>query len=139
MDAALRTSAERQVERKRYAAALAERQFNRVDPDNRLVADELERAMNEVGVRGTVLLVFSPVYVKHLPVRGSKADIRLTACKGPAAAVARSASHASLLDLYVELPGTEDRANFGDSTHWTSTLAAEIDAAIAQRLNALLN
>jgi DNA invertase Pin-like site-specific DNA recombinase len=35
MDTALRTSAERQLERKRYAAALAERQFNRVDPDSR--------------------------------------------------------------------------------------------------------
>src|ERR1700754_1141439 len=43
VDTALRMSAERQLERKRYAAALAERQFNRVDPDNRLVADELER------------------------------------------------------------------------------------------------
>ncbi len=43
VDAALRTSAERELERKRYAAALAERQFNRVDPDNRLVAGELER------------------------------------------------------------------------------------------------
>jgi DNA invertase Pin-like site-specific DNA recombinase len=43
VDAALRTSAERELERKRYAAALAERQFNRVDPDNRLVAAELER------------------------------------------------------------------------------------------------
>lgn len=43
VDAALRTSAERQLERKRYAAALAERQFNRVDPDNRLVVAELER------------------------------------------------------------------------------------------------
>ena len=32
VDAALRTSAERQLERKRYAAALAERQFNRVIP-----------------------------------------------------------------------------------------------------------
>ncbi len=42
-DSALRSSAERQIERKRYAAALAERQFNRVDPDNRLVASELER------------------------------------------------------------------------------------------------
>ena len=52
VDTALRTSAERQLERKRYAAALAERQFNRVDPDNRLVAAELERrweaALNEV-------------------------------------------------------------------------------------------
>lgn len=51
-DAALRTGAEQQLERKRYAAALAERQFNRVDPDNRLVAGELERrweaALNEV-------------------------------------------------------------------------------------------
>ena len=43
LDTALRTSAEHQLERKRYAAALAERQFNRVDPDNRLVAAELER------------------------------------------------------------------------------------------------
>jgi DNA invertase Pin-like site-specific DNA recombinase len=52
IDTALRASAERQLERKRYAAALAERQFNRVDPDNRLVAGELERrweaALNEV-------------------------------------------------------------------------------------------
>ncbi len=43
VNAALRASAERQLERKRYTAALAERQFNRVDPDNRLVAAELER------------------------------------------------------------------------------------------------
>ena len=52
VDTALRSSAERQLERKRYAAALAERQFNRVDPDNRLVAAELERrweaALSEV-------------------------------------------------------------------------------------------
>lgn len=52
VDTALRASAERQLERKRYAAALAERQFNRVDPDNRLVAAELERrweaALSEV-------------------------------------------------------------------------------------------
>ncbi len=43
VDAALRSGVEHQLERKRYAAALAERQFSRVDPDNRLVAGELER------------------------------------------------------------------------------------------------
>ena len=43
VDSALRVNAEREVERTRYAAALAQRQFNRVDPDNRLVAAELER------------------------------------------------------------------------------------------------
>src|SRR3954452_19597961 len=32
-----------QIERLRYEARLAERQFNHVDPDNRLVAAELER------------------------------------------------------------------------------------------------
>jgi DNA invertase Pin-like site-specific DNA recombinase len=42
-DEALRKAAAQQVERLRYRAALAERQFNRVDPDNRLVAAELER------------------------------------------------------------------------------------------------
>ena len=34
---------QQQLERLRYQAALAERQFNRVDPDNRLVAAELEK------------------------------------------------------------------------------------------------
>jgi len=52
VETALRTSTDHQLERKRYAAALAERQFNRVDPDNRLVAGELERrweaALSEV-------------------------------------------------------------------------------------------
>ena len=42
-DKAMRSGAEQQLERRRYEAALAERQFNRVDPDNRLVAAELER------------------------------------------------------------------------------------------------
>ena len=42
-DKAMRRSAEQQIERRRYEAALAERQFHRVDPDNRLVAAELER------------------------------------------------------------------------------------------------
>ncbi|MER9946429.1 hypothetical protein NKJ70_31925 [Mesorhizobium sp. M0092] len=38
VEKALRSSAERELERKRYTAAVAERQFNRVDPDNRFVA-----------------------------------------------------------------------------------------------------
>src|ERR1700759_213134 len=41
-DAMLRAQAQ-QVERLRYRAALAERQYDQVDPDNRLVAAELER------------------------------------------------------------------------------------------------
>jgi DNA invertase Pin-like site-specific DNA recombinase len=42
-DEALRHAEEQQIQRLRYQAKLAERQFNRVDPDNRLVAGELER------------------------------------------------------------------------------------------------
>lgn len=42
-DEAFQLAEAQQVERLRYQAALAERQFNRVDPDNRLVAAELER------------------------------------------------------------------------------------------------
>ncbi len=38
---------EQQLERVRYEAALAERQYNRCDPDNRLVAAELERRWEE--------------------------------------------------------------------------------------------
>jgi DNA invertase Pin-like site-specific DNA recombinase len=42
-EASLRRAEEQQVDRLRYRASLAERQFDRVDPDNRLVAAELER------------------------------------------------------------------------------------------------
>ena len=42
-DATLVRARSQQLERLRYLASLAERQFNRVDPDNRLVAGELER------------------------------------------------------------------------------------------------
>jgi DNA invertase Pin-like site-specific DNA recombinase len=71
MDAALRASAERQLERKRYAAALAERQFNKVDPDNRLVAAELERrweaALNEVRAAEEALAQkTSPQTIAHM-------------------------------------------------------------------------
>jgi DNA invertase Pin-like site-specific DNA recombinase len=63
-DQAVRNSAERQLQRKRYEAALAERQFNRVDPDNRLVAAELERrweaALNEVRAAEEALARQSP-------------------------------------------------------------------------------
>jgi hypothetical protein len=40
-DEALRHAEEQQVQRLRYQATLGERQFNRVDADNRLVAGEL--------------------------------------------------------------------------------------------------
>jgi len=42
-DAAVARARHQQLERLRYQAALAERQFHRADPDNRLVAAELER------------------------------------------------------------------------------------------------
>jgi DNA invertase Pin-like site-specific DNA recombinase len=42
-EAALQRATAQQVERLRYRALLAERQFDKVDPDNRLVAAELER------------------------------------------------------------------------------------------------
>ena len=45
-EAALKAQAQ-QVERLRYRAALTERQFDQVDPDNRLVAAELERRWEE--------------------------------------------------------------------------------------------
>jgi len=45
-EAALKAQAQ-QVERLRYRATLAERQFDQVDPDNRLVAAELERRWEE--------------------------------------------------------------------------------------------
>jgi DNA invertase Pin-like site-specific DNA recombinase len=72
-DKAMRKSAEQQLERRRYEAALAERQFNRVDPDNRLVAAELEhrweaalkevRAAQEALARATSSQAIAPVAV----------------------------------------------------------------------------
>ncbi|MEA3643628.1 MAG: recombinase family protein [Lamprobacter sp.] len=44
---ALREAQQQQLQRLRYAVALAERQFLKVDPDNRLVAAELEQRWEE--------------------------------------------------------------------------------------------
>ena len=44
---AQRRQRELQLEQARYAARLAQRQYDAVDPDNRLVASELERRWNE--------------------------------------------------------------------------------------------
>ena len=48
-EASLRKAAAQQVERLRYRALLAERQFDKVDPDNRLVAAELARISGQCG------------------------------------------------------------------------------------------
>src|ERR1700756_332995 len=74
---AIRSNAEQQVERRRYEAALAERQFNRVDPDNRLVAAELERrweaALKEVRAAEEALArLKSPQAIAQITV-GNKA------------------------------------------------------------------
>jgi FMN phosphatase YigB (HAD superfamily) len=74
---AIRSSAEQQLERRRYEAALAERQFNRVDPDNRLVAAELERrweaALKEVQAAEEALArLKSPEAIAQITV-GNKA------------------------------------------------------------------
>lgn len=65
LDKGLHGSAELELKRKGYAASLAERQFNRVDPDNRLVADELERrwevALKEVREAEGMLARQAPV------------------------------------------------------------------------------
>jgi len=67
---ALRHAEAQQVERLRYQATLAERQFNRVDPDNRLVAAELERRWEAALVelrRAEAALPSVPMMMRHRP------------------------------------------------------------------------
>src|SRR6185503_19997946 len=47
-DETLQRAEMQQIQRLRYEARLAERQFNHVDPDNRLVAAELERRASQI-------------------------------------------------------------------------------------------
>ena len=55
-----------QIERLRYQVALAERQFNRVDPDNRLVAAELEQRW-ENSLRELKLAEIADTQHQHTP------------------------------------------------------------------------
>jgi len=51
-----RRQRELQLEQARYEARLAQRQYDAVDPDNRLVASELERRWNEKLERGLTVI-----------------------------------------------------------------------------------
>lgn len=71
-----------QVERLRYDAALAERQFRRVDPDNRLVAGELERrweqalrALRQEEDRLAAQTDAAPPFVLSAPLRAALTDV----------------------------------------------------------------
>ncbi|HET8630570.1 MAG TPA: recombinase family protein, partial [Thermomicrobiales bacterium] len=71
-----------QLERLRYEAALAERQFRRVDPDNRLVAAELEwrweQALRDVRQAEADLAAraaSAPPFVLSAPLRAALADL----------------------------------------------------------------
>lgn len=86
VDSALRANAEREVERTRYAAALAQRQFNRVDPDNRLVAAELERrwecALTEVRAAEAALAEQSAPRPTSQAAMGKDLDSKVVALAG---------------------------------------------------------
>jgi len=64
---------QQQLDRLRYQAALAERQFNRVDPDNRLVAAELETRWEQAL---TVLKQAEDAYVRRQ--QGPTSQLELT-------------------------------------------------------------
>ena len=85
-DLALRANAEREVERTRYAAALAQRQFNRVDPDNRLVAAELERrwecALTEVRAAEAALAELSAPRPTSKAAMGKALESKVVALAG---------------------------------------------------------
>jgi DNA invertase Pin-like site-specific DNA recombinase len=70
-EALIRAEAQ-QVERLRYQAHLAERQYNRVDPDNRLIAAELERRW-ELALRE--LRKAEEALVRHRAAEGEMEDL----------------------------------------------------------------
>jgi len=86
VDSALRANAEREVERTRYAAALAQRQFNRVDPDNRLVTAELERrwecALTEVRAAEAALAELSAPRPTSKAAMGKALESKVVALAG---------------------------------------------------------
>ena len=70
-EALIRAEAQ-QIERLRYQAHLAERQYNRVDPDNRLIAGELERRW-EMALRA--LRQAEEAIVRHRAAEGEMEDL----------------------------------------------------------------
>jgi DNA invertase Pin-like site-specific DNA recombinase len=71
-EALIRAEAQ-QIERLRYQAHLAERQYNRVDPDNRLIAGELERRW-EMALRA--LRQSEEAIVRHRAAEGEMGTCR---------------------------------------------------------------
>jgi len=100
--------------------------------------DRLKTSLAQLDPHASVLLVFTPVYARYLPLPGSRADARLSACKARAAAIASARPRTGSLDLRVDGLKVRDAANFGDETHFDAPIARDVEAAIAQRIEALL-
>jgi hypothetical protein len=77
------------------------------------------------------------MFWNQLPVADSPAHARMAACKARAETVARLLTRGALIDFWVDSPKMRDRANFFDPTHYKEDLARDVEAAIAERINAL--
>jgi len=102
------------------------------------VLDQVERTLAQLRPEGAVLLVFTPAYAPYMQL-GTKAAERLSACKARARAIAQVRPRTALLDLRVDGPKARNEANFIDATHYGDGLARDVEAAMAERLNALLS
>jgi hypothetical protein len=99
---------------------------------------DLQQALDAIDRKAIVLMAFTPVFAKHLPVPGSKADARVRACKARAQAIADARPGSRMLDLRVDGPKARDIDNFVDPMHYKDPIARDIEVAVGQSLNDML-
>ena len=94
-------------------------------------ADKLEALLAGLPPDLSVVLVFPPAYVAHLPQPGSPAAEVDRACKAAFARAARAHPGVGVIDWRLERAETRDPALFFDQTHYRHPLARALERDIA--------
>jgi len=99
--------------------------------------EALRKSLAALPAEVPVVLVYPPLYAKHLPPPGSPAAAAQARCKAAANDAAASRPLTAVVDWRTDRPETRDPASFYDAPHYREWVARLIERDIAEALRSL--
>ncbi len=96
--------------------------------------DSLRQVLRSLPSQTRLILVHPPVYAAARKAHPASDDQTLAACKAAIARVVAERPGTQLIDLWIDSPDNRAREMFYDSNHYSSAMAMQIEARVANAL-----